>query len=102
MRPRPEQRHEMVEKPHLRDPFFELRSVKQQRPPSVATEFMVTDWEVEEDDDDNSHSEFELEDGEISPRGSFNSVSASQGRPLRSNAHTQVVEPTQLHDLIVL
>ncbi|KAH8890939.1 hypothetical protein GQ53DRAFT_747184, partial [Thozetella sp. PMI_491] len=63
----------MMEKSRMRDTFFSLRSTtKPERPtssqPSVHTEFMGTDWEM---DDDEIVSEFE--DGENSPRVSINS-----------------------------
>lgn len=62
---------EMVEKSRIRDTFFSLRTTKQDRPssqPSVHTEFMGTDWEVEEEEIIS-----EFEDGENSPRVSVNS-----------------------------
>lgn len=60
---------EMMEKSRFRETFFSLKSVASQRPDSVHTEFMETDWE---EDDILS----ELDDGEASPRLSLDSVSA--------------------------
>ena len=58
---------EMRQKQSLRDTFFGLKNEpRQQRPNSVATEFMDTDWD---DEDQNS----EIEDN--SPRISVGSVS---------------------------
>lgn len=59
---------EMMEKSRFRETFFSLKNVAQQRPDSVHTEFMETDWE---EDDILS----ELEDIEASPRPSLDSVS---------------------------
>jgi hypothetical protein len=69
---------EMLEKAHLHETFFGLKGVTE-RPVSVATEFMESEW-----DDDEILSE--IEDCENSPRASVNSVScysppASQGPP---------------------
>lgn len=58
----------MLEKPHLHETFFSLKGV-QDRPNSVATEFMESDY-----DDDEILSE--IEDGGNSPRLSLHSVSA--------------------------
>ncbi len=57
----------MRQKQSLRDTFFGLKGEQQLRPTSVATEFMDTDWD---DDEDEIVSEFE----ENSPRVSVNSV----------------------------
>lgn len=57
----------MLEKSHLHETFFSLKNAGQQRPASVATEFMESDW-----DDDEILSD--LDDGESSPRVSLNSV----------------------------
>lgn len=59
---------EMMEKSRFRETFFSVRNVAQQRPDSVHTEFMETDWE---EDDILS----ELDDGDVSPRPSLDSVS---------------------------
>ena len=59
---------EMKQKSSMRDTFFALRH-SQQRPVSVATEF-IEDWEVEDDDIIS-----DIDDGESSPRVSLNSVS---------------------------
>ncbi|KAK3941542.1 hypothetical protein QBC46DRAFT_340461 [Diplogelasinospora grovesii] len=78
---------EMLEKSRMPESFFTLSNVKQQqqqqRPISVHTEFMESDWEMEEDEeDDDDHSEIEdldpIEDGEQSPRIS---VGSSGGQP---------------------
>lgn len=61
---------EMIEKSRFRETFFSFKSVASQRPDSVHTEFMETDWE---EDDILS----DMEDGETSPRLSFDSVSYS-------------------------
>lgn len=61
--------HEMVQKSHFRDTFFSVKSVTQQRPDSVHTEFMETDWE-----EDDILSELE-DDDDASPRPSLDSVS---------------------------
>ncbi|KAF3764792.1 hypothetical protein M406DRAFT_91190 [Cryphonectria parasitica EP155] len=61
---------EMEEKSRFRETFFSLKSVAQQRPESIHTEFMETDW-----DEDDILSE--LEDGGSSPRHSID----SSGRP---------------------
>lgn len=58
---------EMAEKLLFRETFFSLKNVASQRPDSVHTEFMETDW-----DEDDILSEFE--DGESSPRLSLDSV----------------------------
>jgi hypothetical protein len=63
---------EMIEKP-FRDTFFSLKGASQ-RPVSVATEFMESDWEMDEEASE-VHSEFE-EDGEPSPRGSYHSANS--------------------------
>lgn len=60
--------HEMVQKSHLRETFFSVKNLSHQRPDSVHTEFMETDWE-----EDDILSEFE--DDEASPRPSLESVS---------------------------
>jgi hypothetical protein len=57
---------EMLEKAHLHETFFGLKGVRE-RPVSVATEFMESEW-----DDDEILSD--VEDGENSPRVSVNSV----------------------------
>ena len=57
----------MLEKAHLHETFFGLKGVRD-RPVSVATEFMESDW-----DDDEILSD--VEGGENSPRDSVNSVS---------------------------
>ena len=57
---------EMLEKAHLHETFFGLKGVRE-RPVSVATEFMESEW-----DDDEILSD--VEDGENSPRISVNSV----------------------------
>lgn len=62
--------HEMVQKSHFRETFFSVKNVTQQRPDSVHTEFMETDWE---EDDILS----EMDDDEHSPRPSLDSVSHS-------------------------
>ncbi len=74
-------RQEMQEKPWSRDSFFSLKAASAERPmsqPSVHTEFMGTDWEMDGDDD---HSEFEEGDGDVdgdnSPRASLHSVGFS-------------------------
>lgn len=59
---------EMMEKSHFRETFFSVKNIAQQRPDSVHTEFMETDW-----DEDDILSE--LEDDEASPRLSLDSVS---------------------------
>ncbi len=77
--PRPHE--EMREKPRLRSSLFSTRGVGK-RPKSVHTEFMETDWEMEESDPESEVSEIEddvecgleLEDGENSPRISVGSV----------------------------
>lgn len=61
---------EMMEKSRFRETFFSLKNVAPQRPDSVHTEFMETDW-----DEDDILSE--LEDDETSPRPSLDSVSYS-------------------------
>ncbi len=71
-RPRPE----MCEKSRAaRDKFFSM--VPQNRPKSVHTEFMETDWEMETESE--LYSEIEdlegVEDGDSSPRISVGSVS---------------------------
>lgn len=67
----------MQEKPWSRDSFFSLKAASAERPmsqPSVHTEFMGTDWEMDDDD----HSEFEENEGDVevenSPRASLHSV----------------------------
>lgn len=82
-RERPHQ--EMMEKSRGRDVFFSAANVKD-RPNSVYTEFMESDFEMEHDDehshdhddDDEVYSEFGdlegIEDGESSPRISIGSV----------------------------
>lgn len=63
----PQQLHpEMLQKPHLHESFFSLKNVSQERPLSVATEFMESDF-----DDDEILSD--VEDGDNSPRLSVNS-----------------------------
>ncbi|KAK0656675.1 hypothetical protein B0T16DRAFT_42789 [Cercophora newfieldiana] len=85
--PRPLPQREMREKPGNRTSLFSNRSVGP-RPKSVHTEFMGTDWEMEEDSevseiDSDGHSDIEddvecgLEDGESSPRISV----GSSGQP---------------------
>jgi hypothetical protein len=77
------QLREMREKVGLRESFFGARSRSaERRPKSVHTEFMETDWEMEESEADSDvDSEIEdevacgLEDGETSPRISVGSVS---------------------------
>lgn len=81
----------MREKPGARTSLFSTHSVDQ-RPVSVHTEFMGTDWEMEEseaeieiesdiDSEDSSDIEDDvecgLEDGESSPRISVGSVSSA-------------------------
>ena len=64
---------EMMEKARARDTLFSMRTTRQERPPSsqpsIHTEFMGTDWEMEEDEIVS-----DFEDGENSPRHSVNSV----------------------------
>lgn len=79
----PQQIPQMMEKSRFRDTFFSLKNVAPQRPDSVHTEFMETDW-----DEDDILSEFE--DGDSSPRLSMDSV--------RNNSHEcklGAVEKTQ-------
>lgn len=57
----------MLQKAHLHETFFSMKGAKE-RPVSVATEFMESDF-----DDDEILSE--IDDGENSPRASVNSVS---------------------------
>lgn len=59
------QHHEMRQKTNLRDAFFGLRSEPQDRPVSVTTEFVDTDWDEE----------FMSEAEDDSPRHSLQSVS---------------------------
>lgn len=59
---------EMMEKSHFRETFFSIKNIAQQRPDSVHTEFMETDW-----DEDDILSELEEDEG--SPRLSLDSVS---------------------------
>lgn len=61
------QPREMMEKSRFRETFFSVKNVAPQRPDSVHTEFMETDW-----DEDDILSEFE--DGDSSPRLSMDSV----------------------------
>jgi hypothetical protein len=65
-RPHPE----MLQKPHPHEAFFTLKHAPEQRPLSVATEFMESDF-----DDDEILSD--VDDGESSPRLSLNSVSVA-------------------------
>ncbi|ELQ42533.1 SAM and PH domain-containing protein [Pyricularia oryzae Y34] len=57
---------EMLQKPHLHEAFFSLKNAPQERPLSVATEFMESDF-----DDDEILSD--VENGDNSPRLSVNS-----------------------------
>lgn len=110
MEARPQLR-EMREKVGLRESFFGARSRSaERRPKSVHTEFMETDWEMEESEADSDvDSEIEdevacgLEDGESSPRISVGSVSSFL---LRGCGETClplfVVGATQLHDSFLL
>lgn len=66
----------MRQKSHLHDPFFGLKGLDQ-RPISVATEIVDTEWDEEEDD---LVSEIE-DDDPNSPRISLNSVSRLRTRP---------------------
>jgi len=88
--PRPLPQKEMREKPGNRASLFSARSIVEQRPQSVYTEFMGSDWEAEESDgeagseiDSEGNSEIEddvecgMEDGETSPRISV----GSSGQP---------------------
>jgi len=70
---------EMLEKAHLHETFFSLKGVRE-RPVSVATEFMESDY-----DDDEILSE--LEDGENSPRDSLKSVSFASSHGPRAFVH---------------
>jgi hypothetical protein len=81
-----ERSHEMTQKP-LRDTFFSLKNASQ-RPVSVTTEFMETDWEMDEELSE-VHSEFE-EDGEPSPRGSFHSANSVSPRCVSPRQHSMV------------
>jgi hypothetical protein len=93
--PRPPPQKEMREKPGTRASLFSNQSVEH-RPKSVHTEFMGTDWEMEDSDEESDvdsvieseiYSEIEddvecgLEDGENSPRISVGSVSSSPCPP---------------------
>ena len=62
----------MEERSSLRDTFFSRKRETQRRPVSVATEFMDTDW----DDEEDISTDFE-EPGDNSPRASIHSVSSS-------------------------
>ncbi|MBE3047686.1 hypothetical protein IMZ48_35285 [Candidatus Bathyarchaeota archaeon] len=62
----------MKERNDLRDNFFSLKRKTQRRPVSVATEFVDTDW----DDEEDISTDFE-EPGDNSPRASIHSVSSS-------------------------
>ncbi len=69
----------MLEKARPHDSFFSLKGVRE-RPVSVATEFMESEWA-----EDEVHSEFE-EDGieeevDNSPRASVHSVSLPASAP---------------------
>lgn len=59
---------EMMEKSRFRETFFSLKSVAKERPDSIHTEFMETDW-----DDEDIVSD--MEDDGSSPRHSIDSVS---------------------------
>lgn len=61
---------EMKERNSLRDNFFSLKRETQRRPISVATEFVDTDF----DDEEDILTDFE-EPGDNSPRASLHSVS---------------------------
>jgi hypothetical protein len=82
---------EMLEKAHLHETFFGLKGVRE-RPVSVATEFMESDW-----DDDEILSD--VEDGENSPRVSVNSVSREPRSglvpPSAPHANTSSVWPAE-------
>lgn len=60
----------MKERNSLRDTFFSLKRETQRRPVSVATEFVDTDF----DDEEDILTDFE-EPGDNSPRASLHSVS---------------------------
>lgn len=69
----------MLEKAYLHETFFSLKGAKQERPMSVATEFMESDWDDDEilsdpEDVQDVEDVEEVEDGEESPRGSMHSV----------------------------
>lgn len=64
----------MRQKPVLRDTFFSLKNDSQlDRPTSVATEFVDTDWDEEEEVEIVS----DVEEDDNSPRLSVQSVRAS-------------------------
>jgi hypothetical protein len=102
-----ERSQEMIEEP-IRDTFFGLKGASQ-RPVSVTTEFMESDWEMDDDlpevrsglrghlsevrlelegDLSEVHSEFE-EDGEPSPRGSFHSANSVSKRSVAFLPHAR-------------
>lgn len=60
--------HEMVQKSHFCETFFSVKNMTHQRPDSVHTEFMETDWE-----EDDILTELE-DDDDASPRPSLDSV----------------------------
>jgi hypothetical protein len=67
-----------------RDAFFGLQKVGE-RPNSVATEFMESDWEMDDEDESGSiiEDDHEQQDGsgDNSPRLSLNSVSREPSGP---------------------
>lgn len=114
--PRPLPQREMREKPGNRRSLFSNHSVEN-RPKSVHTEFMGTDWELEESEsedgseiDSEGHSEIEddvecgLEDGESSPRISVGSVSSPTSWELSSISDTNdvAVWTTKFHDALII
>jgi len=68
----------MLEKSRMRETFFSMANI-QDRPNSVHTEFMETDWEMEDDDFYNQTPEVSTRvsegSGQSSPRISIGSVS---------------------------
>ncbi|EHA48986.1 hypothetical protein MGG_00492 [Pyricularia oryzae 70-15] len=78
---------EMLQKPHLHEAFFSLKNAPQERPLSVATEFMESDF-----DDDEILSD--VENGDNSPRLSVNSSGQPSFTTLSSYDEVQTPRTT--------
>ncbi|KAI1767528.1 hypothetical protein GGR53DRAFT_97551 [Hypoxylon sp. FL1150] len=84
----------MRQKSHLHDPFFGLKGLDQ-RPTSVATEIVDTEWD--EDDDDDVVSEIE-DDDPNSPRLSLNSSGQPSVTTLSSYEEAQTPRSSRARD----
>lgn len=66
-----------LEKTQAPELLFSTNSSTKYRPTSVHTEFMETDWEMEDDDEASEFEDDEHIFGESSPRASLDSVNLS-------------------------